>query len=87
MFWILYMLFSIFRSHRNRIYWRNGKLHIIKANHPRIGGQPSRLTPEQEDHAFRRDLRQWAIFYSMLVCIIVAILIRRLYSNRQMAKQ
>ena len=87
MFWILYMLFSIFRSHRNRFYWRNGKLHIVKAEQLRLEGQPSRLTAAQQEKIFRRDLRQWAIFYSMLVCLIVALLIHRLHTNRQMPKQ
>jgi hypothetical protein len=80
MFWIFYMIFSIFRSHRNRFYWRNGKLHFVKQNlHQR------RITPEEEQKAFRHNIRQWFIFYSILASIIVAILLHRLNKRQKLS--
>jgi hypothetical protein len=77
----------MFRSHRNRIFWRNGKLHIIKQTPQRTGVNSQRLTAAQEEHAFKRDIRQWLIFYSMLVAIIAGILIHRMYANRKISQQ
>jgi hypothetical protein len=83
MLWVFYMLFSIFRSHRNRFYWRNGKLHFVKQNrqqHQRI------LTPAQEQQSFKENIRQWFIFYSVFVSIIIAIVIYRLNSHQKTSK-
>ncbi|CAF0719184.1 unnamed protein product [Rotaria sp. Silwood1] len=84
MFWVLYMIFSIFRSHRNRFYWRNGKLHFTKRN-PQQQQHQIPLTPLQEEQLFRQNIRQWFIFYSILTCIIISILIHRLYSRQKIS--
>lgn len=73
------MLFSMFRSHRNRFVWRNGQLHIIKENRIRR----EILTEEQEEREFQRDIRQWLIFYGVLISIIIAMVIHQIYSRRK----
>jgi hypothetical protein len=84
MFWVFYMMFSIFRSHRNRFYWRNGKLHFVKPNLRQQQQQHQiQLTPLQEQQSFRQNIRQWLIFYSILASIIIAILIYRLRVPRK----
>lgn len=75
------MIFSMFRSHRNRIYWRNGKLHFIEHN-PQQQNQ-LQLTSAQREQEYRYNIRQWFIFYGIFVSIIVAILVHRLYSQRK----
>ncbi|CAF1420562.1 unnamed protein product [Adineta steineri] len=82
MFWVFYMMFSIFRSHRNRFYWRDGKLHFRKQNPQQQGQNQRRLTPAEERQSFQNNIRQWLIFYGVLASIIIAILIYRL-NNRQ----
>lgn len=77
------MLFSIFRSHRNRFYWRDGKLHFVKQN-PQLNQRPR--TPAEEQQAFRQNIKQWFIFYSVLACIIIAVLIHRLYFRQKVSK-
>ena len=86
MFWVFYMMFSIFRSHRNRFYWQNGKLHFVKANRRQQQQQQGerRMTPQEEQQAFKQNIRQWAIFYGVLMSIIIAILIRRLIIDRRL---
>ncbi len=79
------MIFSIFRSHRNRFYWRDGKLHFVKQNRRQQQHQ-RRLTPAEEQQAFNQNIRQWFIFYSVLACMIVAILIHRLYFRQKISK-
>ncbi len=76
------MMFSIFRSHRNRFYWRNGKLHFVKQNQ-----QPHqrRITPEEEQQAFKHNIRQWFIFYGILASIIIAILLYRLNKRQKLS--
>ena len=86
MFWVIYMMFSLFRSHRDRIYWHDGQFHIVKENPVRRRERRAPLTSAQEQESFRRDIRQWLIFYSILACIILALLIHRLNSNRQLPK-
>ncbi|CAF2354929.1 unnamed protein product [Rotaria sp. Silwood2] len=83
MFWVLYMMFSIFRSHRNRFYWRNGKLHFTKRDPRQQQQYQVPLTPLQEQQLFRQNIRQWFIFYSILIGIIISILIHRLYSRHK----
>ncbi|CAF0773450.1 unnamed protein product [Rotaria sordida] len=84
MFWVLYMMFSIFRSHRNQFYWRNGKLHFTKQSLRQQQQQHQiPLTALQEERLFRQNIRQWFIFYSVLTCIIISILIHRLYSRQK----
>ena len=79
------MIFSVFRSHRNRFYWRNGQLHVVRDNsRQQLNQRPISETQEEEEE-FRRDIRQWIIFYSVLICIIIAIVIHRVYSNRKLA--
>lgn len=82
MFWVLYMLFSIFRSHRNRFYWRNGKLHFVKQNHQQ---NQRRISLAEERQIFRQNIRQWFIFYGVLASIIIAILIHRLYFRQKIS--
>ena len=87
MFWVLYALFSMFRTHRNRIYWRNGKLHIVKPeNARRPAARRVEITAAEEERIFRRDLRQWLMFYAFLFGIIIAVLIHRFYSTRKSIK-
>lgn len=82
------MLFSMFRSHRNRIYWRNGKLHIVKEETlRRQANRRIERTAAEEERIFRRDLRQWLMFYAFLVGIIFAVLIHRLYTTRKSVKR
>ncbi|UJR26489.1 hypothetical protein I4U23_007816 [Adineta vaga] len=84
MFWVFYMMFSIFRSHRNRFYWRDGKLHFVKQNrqlqqqkyHHDL--RKRKLTRAEEQQSFKHSMRQWFIFYSVLATIIIAILLYRL---------
>ena len=81
------MLFSIFRSHRNRFYWRNGKLHFVKQNQLRQNQLRQRpITPEEERQAFRNNIRQWFIFYSILASVIIAILVHRLNNHQKLSK-
>lgn len=82
MFWVFYMMFSIFRSHRNRFYWQNGKLHFVKHNQQQQQPQ-RRLTPIEKRQRFNDNIRQWFIFYGVLISIIIAILIHRLYSRQK----
>ena len=78
------MMFSIFRSHRNRFYWRDGKLHFVKQNQLQQQQQNQRiLTPTEEQESFRQNVRQWFIFYSVLACMILAILIHRLFFRKK----
>lgn len=84
MFWVFYMMFSIFRSHRNRFYWRDGKLHFVKANRRQQQQGERRMTPQEEQQAFKQNIRQWMIFYGVLMSIIIAILIRRLIIDRRL---
>jgi hypothetical protein len=77
-------MLSIFRSQRNRFYWRNGKLHFINQNQLQQQ-QRRRRTPEEERQAFRQSIRQWFIFYSILACIIIAVLIHRLYFRQKIS--
>lgn len=81
------MMFSIFRSHRNRFYWQNGKLHFVKNNRRQQQGQRQgrRMTPQEEQQAFQHNIRQWVIFYGILMSIIFAILIRRLIIDRRLS--
>jgi hypothetical protein len=76
------MLFSIFRSHRNRFYWRNGKLHFVKQNHQQ---NQRRISLAEERQIFRQNIRQWFIFYGVLASIIIAILIHRLYFRQKIS--
>lgn len=78
------MIFSIFRSHRNRFYWRDGKLHFVKQN--RQQQHLRQKTPAEEQQAFRQNIRQWFIFYSIFLCVIIAILIHRLYLRQKVSK-
>ncbi len=80
------MIFSIFRSHRNRFYWRNGKLHFVKQNRQQQHQRQIRMTPAEEQQVFNQNIRQWFIFYSILACVIVAILIHRLYFRQKVSK-
>jgi hypothetical protein len=80
------MLFSIFRSHRNRFYWRNGKLHFVKQNRQQQQRHQTIFTPEQEQLSFKENIRQWLIFYSVLVSIILAIVIYRLNFHQKTSK-
>jgi hypothetical protein len=81
------MMFSIFRSHRNRFYWRNGKLYFIKQNRQQQQQQHQRIsTPAEEQETFRQNIRQWFMFYSVLACIILAILIHRLCFQKKVPK-
>lgn len=81
------MLFSIFRSHRNRFYWRNGKLHFVKQNRQQQQQHQSGLTPaEEQERSFKESIRQWLIFYSVLATIIIAIVIYRLNFRQKIPK-
>jgi len=86
MFWVFYMMFSIFRSHRNRFYWQNGKLHFVKRNRQLIQGQQRRrLTPQEEQQDYQHNIRQWIIFYGLLLSVIIAVLIRRVIIDRNIS--
>ena len=80
MFWILYMVFSIFRSHRTRFYWRNRKLHFLKQQRPQ---RQMTSTSLQEERLRVQNIRQWFIFYSIFICIIIGIVIYRFYALRE----
>jgi hypothetical protein len=80
------MIFSIFRSHRNRFYWRDGKLHFVKQNQLRQQQLRRRpITPEEEKQAFRNNIRQWFIFYGILASMIIAILLHRLNKQQKLS--
>jgi hypothetical protein len=79
------MIFSIFRSHRNRFYWRDGKLYFIKQNQQQHQHQRRGITPAEEQQDFQQNIRQWFIFYSILACIIISILIHRLYFRQKIS--
>ena len=80
------MMFSIFRSHRNRFYWRDGKLHFVKQNRQLVQGQQRRrMTVQEEQQAYKHNIRQWFIFYGILLSIIMAILIRRIIVDRKLS--
>lgn len=88
MFWVFYMMFSIFRSHRNRFYWQNGKLHFVKQNRQQIQGQQRRrrqMTPQEEQQEYQHNIRQWFIFYGILLSVIIAVLIRRIIIDRKIS--
>ncbi|CAF1597563.1 unnamed protein product [Adineta ricciae] len=94
MFWVFYMMFSIFRSHRNRFYWRNGKLYFVKQNRQQQQQQQGqdhpharRQTREEEQQSFNQTIRQWFIFYGVLATIIVAILLYRFNNRPKLSKQ
>jgi len=79
------MMFSIFRSHRNRFYWRNGKLHFVK--HPQQQQAQRRLTRTEERQRYNHNIRQWFIFYGVFISIIIAVLVHRLYSRQKQLNQ